>query len=374
MTRQEKDRQNELMVDDLVRRGAIRDARVERAFRAVRRHWFLPTVNASDVYVDRAVVTHRDDRGVAISSSSQPALMARMLEQLSVEPGMAVLEVGTGTGYNAALLGRLVGPEGTVLTVDLDAAIAGAARGHLAAAVASNVTVVAGDGWAPMGTIFDRIEVTVGVSDLSPAWVEKLAPDGVLVAPLWLRAGQQASFAFRRVAGGLESASVEPCGFMRIRGAGAGGPTYQRVGAWTVSLDGPSPDEVRVLGDLLASGSSLRPAPPLERGWFTPIALGEPDAVHLFSEGTEGPVIWTGVLSVSPPGLAVVETEPRRETIRSFGSEEPLARLLDLIDQAPAVDPSHLAVSAVPAGGEVEAGDALATLARPNFTFVVRSG
>ena len=320
------------------------------------------------------MVTRRSQDGVAISSSSQPALMAQMLEQVDVRAGMAVLEIGTGTGYNAALLGRLAGPAGAVLTVDVDPAVTGPARRHLAGAGASNVEVVTGDGWEPeTDATFDRIEVTVGVWDLSPAWLALLEPGGVLVAPLWLRAGQQASIAFRRANGRLESTSVRPCGFMRMRGPGAGEPTYLQVGSWTVALDHTGPERVRALAALLDTDSSVQRVPVLQRGWFTPIALGEPDAVNLFADGPTGPVVRSGILQVEPPGLAVVETKPpAADVIRSFGDDEARRRLVDLLQTAPALDPSQLAVSALPTGEDVDSDGAVATLIRPNFTFVVR--
>ena len=368
------------MVDELVAAGAIGDRRIERAFRAVRRDWFLPDARLEDVYLDRAVVTHRGPDGVPISSSTQPALMADMLGQLAVERGMSVLEVGTGTGYNAAILGRLVGRTGTVVTVDVDRAVAQPAERHLRAAGASNVTVVTGDGWAPLGrdAAFERIEVTVGAWDISPAWVEQLRRGGVLVVPLWLRAGQQASIAFRKVDHRLESISVVPCGFMRMRGPGAGEPSYRPLGAWTVSLDRQDPEALGLLAALLDGEPSTRPAPSLERGWFTPIALAEDDAVHLFADGDDGPVICAGVLQASPAGLAVVESQPLADppvaaTIRVFGSDTALARLMDLLDRHPAIDVSRLSISATPTGDELDGrGGALARLVRPHFTLVVR--
>jgi protein-L-isoaspartate(D-aspartate) O-methyltransferase len=368
------ERLHDQLVDGLRRGGSIRDPQVEAAFRAVRRHWFLPEAALEDVYRDVAVVTHRDEHGVAVSSSSQPALMARMLEQLSVQPGMAVLEIGTGTGYNAALLGQLVGLAGTVLTVDVDPAVTGPAKRHLAAAGASNVEVITADGWqVETGARSDRIEVTVGAWDLSPAWVDALEPGSVLVVPIWLRAGQQASVAFRKAGARLESISVVPCGFMRMRGPRAGAPTYRRLGEWTVTLDDASPERIDVLAALLGSDSSVRHIPPLERGWFTSIALGDAGAVNLFAPGRSGSVVRSGILQMSPPGLAVVETSPpAADVIRAFGDEGPLRRLLDLLDQAPAIDPAGLAISAVPAGEDVDDDGALATLARPNFTLVVR--
>lgn len=377
MTRPEEDdaeRLHDQLVDGLRRRGATRDPRVEAAFRSVRRHWFLPETALEDVYRDLALVTHRDEHGLAISSSSQPALMARMLEQLSVQPDMAVLEIGTGTGYNAALLGQLVGLGGTVVTIDVDPAVTGPAKRHLAAAGASNVEVVTADGWElENGARFDRIEVTVGAWDLSPAWVAALEPGGVLVVPIWLRAGQQASVAFHKVGRGLESVSVWPCGFMRMRGPGAGEPTYHRLGPWTVTLDRASSERVAVLAALLAEEPSVHRIPPLERGWFTSIALREAGAVNLFGDGPPGSVIRSGILQVSPPGLAVVETRPpAADVILAFGDEEPRRRLLDLLGRRPAIDPADLAIAAVPAGQDVEDDGALAALVRPNFTLVVR--
>lgn len=376
MTRPEEDeaeRLHDQLVDGLRRAGAIRDPPVETAFRAVRRHWFVPEAAVEDVYRDLALVTHRDEHGIPVSSSSQPALMALMLEQLAVSPGMAVLEIGTGTGYNAALLGQLVGPAGTVLTIDVDPAVTGPAQRHLAAAGASNVEVVTADGWGlEHEARFDRIEVTVGAWDLSPAWVAALDPSGVLVVPIWLRAGQQASVAFRKVGDRLESASVEPCGFMRMRGPGAGEPTYRRLGPWTVTLDHASPERVDVLGALLAGDSSVHRIPPLGRGWFTSIALRDDGAVNLFAEGRPGSVVRSGILQVSPPGLAVVETAPpAADVVRAFGDEEPLRRLLALLDRGPAIDPADLAISAFPAGVDIDDDGALATLVRPNFTLVV---
>ena len=368
------------MVDHLVQRGDIREPRVERAFRTVRRHWFLPDTPLDDVYCDRAVVTHRGPDGVPVSSSSQPATMARMLEQLRVEPGLAVLEIGTGTGFNAALLSHLVAPNGTVVTVDVDPAIAAAATQHLIRAEAPNVSVVAGDGWARLvgASLFDRIETTVGVWDLSPTWVDRLRRGGVLVAPVWLRAGLQASVAFQKIDGKLESISVEPCAFMRMRGPGAGQPTYQQLGSWTVSLDRPDAETARVVATLLETEPRTEPAPALDPGWFTPIALSEAGALHLFSLGSKGPVTRAGILDSCAPGLAVVESHPGAnppavQTIRAFGSgsHQPLRRLLDLIHHSAPIDLRQLAVSAIPAGQPVDDRGALATLTRPNFTLVI---
>src|SRR5262249_53872868 len=114
-------------------RGAARDEAVARALLTVPRHAFLPDIAIDQGYRDDAIVTKRDRDGVPISSSSQPTIMAIMLDQLGVEPGHRVLEIGAGTGYNAALLAQLVGPAGEVTSIDIDEDVVERARAGLAA-------------------------------------------------------------------------------------------------------------------------------------------------------------------------------------------------------------------------------------------------
>lgn len=206
------------LVEQLRAQGALHDAAVERALRAVPRHVFLPDSPLTEAYADIAVATHWED-GMAVSSASQPAIVAFMLEQLQVAPGMRVLEIGAGTGYNAALLCELAGPTGAVTTIDIDPQITAEASAHLAAAGYPAAHVVTGDGavgW-PLGAPYDRIELSVGASDIAPAWFEQLAEGGVLVLPLWLGASD-VSVALRKQDGALVSESLTPCGFMRLRG------------------------------------------------------------------------------------------------------------------------------------------------------------
>lgn len=211
------------LVWHLVYTGVLRDVRVRDAMLAVPRHLFLPGESLARAYADDAVATKRTAAGVAISSASQPAVVALMLEQLNVQPGMRVLEIGAGTGYNAALLRVLAGDAGRVTTVDIDADITAGAARHLEAAGIAGVRIVTADGangYAPDAP-YDRIILTVGAGDIAPAWVEQLAPDGLLVLPLRVGAGQFAvAFGrFGRERDRLRSRSVLPCGFMPLRGA-----------------------------------------------------------------------------------------------------------------------------------------------------------
>ena len=97
------------MVAYLRERGRLGDPRVAAALGQVPRHVFVSGADLPEAYADRAVVTHHRD-GVPTSSASQPTVVAMMLEQLRPPVGGRVLEIGAGTGYNAALLSVLVGP------------------------------------------------------------------------------------------------------------------------------------------------------------------------------------------------------------------------------------------------------------------------
>jgi protein-L-isoaspartate(D-aspartate) O-methyltransferase len=144
--------------------------------------------------------------------------MGIMLEQLGLEPGHKVLEIGAGTGYNAALMAHIVGETGQVVTVDIDEDLVEAAREHLRAAGCEQVQVVCADGGYgyPDLAPFDRIILTVGAPDITPAWWEQLKPAGRIVLPLMLK-GSMKSVAFERVEDHLRSLSVQDCGFIQLR-------------------------------------------------------------------------------------------------------------------------------------------------------------
>lgn len=210
------------LVERLGQEGVLGGPAVAEAFSAVPRHLFLPGFPLEQVYADQAVAVKRDG-GEWLSSSSQPAMMAIMLNQLGLAPGLRVLEVGAGTGYNAALLAHIVGPSGKVISLDIDADLAAAARANLVAAGFPEVEVRHADGalGAPDAAPFDRIIVTAGAWDLLPAWREQLAPDGRIVVPVTVLPGVMLSLALERRGEVWEAVSARPCGFVRLRGAEA---------------------------------------------------------------------------------------------------------------------------------------------------------
>jgi protein-L-isoaspartate(D-aspartate) O-methyltransferase len=227
---------------------ALTSDAVAQAFRTVPRERFVPGSALEEVYRDQAIVTKNED-GVPVSSSSQPAMMALMLEQLDVRPGLNVLEIGSGTGYNAALLSELVGPSGSVTTIEIDPEVVAWARERLSGAGYDRVRVIegdGGDGW-PDGALYDRIELTVGAADIAPAWVEQLKAGGILVLPLWINT-VQICLALVKEDGGLRSVSSLPCGFTRIRGRLAGRDQYRELLPGVILSTGagaPSDDVVR---------------------------------------------------------------------------------------------------------------------------------
>jgi protein-L-isoaspartate(D-aspartate) O-methyltransferase len=184
-------------------KGAIRSQAVERAFVTVRRDRCLTSFHTPDgvvdvpqdsvppadvldrVYSDQALITYFDERGAPCSSSSQPALVAGMLEALELGPGMRVLEVGAGTGYNAALLATITAAP--VVTIDTSERVAAEARAALRRlGLDDQVTVVHGDGYHgwPAGAPYERIIVTCGCVGLSPRWLAQLAPGGLALVPV----------------------------------------------------------------------------------------------------------------------------------------------------------------------------------------------
>ncbi len=210
---------NQALVDELKSMGCIQTPRVEAAFQAVLRHRFIPETPLEEVYSNRVILTKQDQNGQWISSSSQPAIMAIMLEQLDLEPGQKVLEIGAGTGYNAALMAHIVGETGQVVTVDIDDDLVEAAQAHLRVAGFDQVQVVCADGGYGYkdAALFDRIILTVGASEIAPAWWEQLKPEGRIVLPLMLT-GAMKSVAFVKVSNHFSSISVKHCGFMPLRG------------------------------------------------------------------------------------------------------------------------------------------------------------
>ena len=161
----------------------ITDEAVLHAFSATPRHLFLPGMDLDQVYRDDALPT-RWDGNRPTSSSTQPSLMAQMIEALALDPGDRVLEIGVGTGYNAAVITRVTGAP--VVSVDVQSDVVTDARAALTRAGVSNVRVEHGDGYDgfPGAGPYERIVVTCGVRGIPPGWLDQLTDGGFVLAPL----------------------------------------------------------------------------------------------------------------------------------------------------------------------------------------------
>jgi protein-L-isoaspartate(D-aspartate) O-methyltransferase len=218
------------MVRELRDLGAITSQSLAGAVAAVPRHLFALGEPLKAAYAaDRALVIKRDQDGTALSSLSAAHIQVVMLEQAGIEPGMRVLEVGSG-GYNAALVAELVGDAGRVVSVDIDAEIVERARRCLDAAGYGQVEVVHSDASAgvPEHAPFDRVIVTAGAWDVPSAWLAQLSRRGRIVVPLRMR-GLTRSIAFDRDGEGLVSDSYRLCGFVPMQGDGAYAERLVRV-------------------------------------------------------------------------------------------------------------------------------------------------
>jgi protein-L-isoaspartate(D-aspartate) O-methyltransferase len=371
------------LVEDLVARHALSSESVGQAFLAVPRHLFVPETPVDEAYLaDRAIPTHFDERGVSISSSSAPSIMAIMLELLRVAPGQRVLEIGAGTGYNAALLAHLVGEAGSVTTIDIDEEVAREASGHLAEVGVEGVEVLCQDGWLgeDRSAPFDRIIATVECWDISPHWFGQLGQGGVLVLPLALGPGLTMAVAFEKVGQSLISRSMAYCGFMPLRGPHAGPENRALVSRsdekasgltedskWLAVFPDATPERRDILQGLLAGGvTRTAAAPPLITGWNVRLVLEEPDPIYLFEVGAEPPRTAMGLFDSDRRSLALVEGA----TITSFGSGTCLERIVDCLSAAKAFDLLALRITATSNRPSHDKEDVV-FLGRPSFTLAI---
>jgi protein-L-isoaspartate(D-aspartate) O-methyltransferase len=364
---------------------------VADAFATVPRERFVPPMPLERVYrVDEAIPTRFDEEGVSISSSSAPSIMAVMLEMLEVAPGQRVLEIGTGTGYNAALLARLVGSGGSVWTIDIDPTISDDAVANLAQAGVEGVRVVTGDGWLGQpGQTFDRMMATAECWDVAPAWVQQLAEGGFLILPMWLRPGLSLAVAFEKTRGALVSRSLCYCGFMPLRGPHGGPPRRALVPdvpwdgeigddgddagdrgdsrrQWIALFDDANAERIAVLRSLLRSPGSVRPTPATFPGWNLRLVLEHPDpicVITLFPPLRDA----LGLFDAELSSLAVIEGG----LLHCFGHPSCADRLERLLSSPRTLALSELSITAVPHGSPRPKG-AMSVMERPDHDFVVQ--
>ena len=359
------------MVDQL-KIGLVLTEAVERGLRALPREAFLPGTDLDRVYSGTVVPTKWDAGGMAISASSEVGVMAVMADQLALAEGQRVLEIGSGTGYNAALLASIVGERGRVTTVEIDPDLAAGAREHLCRTGFDRVDVRAADGWLGWadGAPYDRIELTASASDLSPHWVEQLTDDGRLVAPLRTLAGSQMLVAFRKDATSLRSTTVRPGGFMPLRGASVDADGAIAVGDYEFELASASADAVRTATDLLAMDPRVQIGPPTQWGTYSALALSGQDTIALRRKRTMGGAV--GIIDPDGRGIAVMEmsggvVSGPLTLITTFGAPAVADRLRERLANLAREGQGMLSIVATPSNGATPAGDTV--IRRKNYTF-----
>ena len=171
------DARRDAMVETQIARRGVTDERVLDAMRKVPRERFVPPDQASRAYDDRALPIGRSQ------TISQPYIVAYMTEALRLSPGHRVLEIGTGSGYQAAILGELARE---VYSIEIVSPLAARASSTLKSLGYTNVQVRDGDGYAgwPEHAPFDRILITAAVQTIPQPLLDQLAPGGLLVAPV----------------------------------------------------------------------------------------------------------------------------------------------------------------------------------------------
>jgi protein-L-isoaspartate(D-aspartate) O-methyltransferase len=202
-------RERRRMVDEQLRARDIRSPRVLDAMRAVPRHLFVPEAQRGDAYGDFPLpIGH----GQTIS---QPYIVAFMTESLDVGAGHRVLEIGTGSGYQAAVLSTLAKE---VYTIEIVAPLAESASGTLSSLGYRNVHVRTGNGYLgwPEHAPYDRIMVTAAPDAVPPALLEQLKVGGLMAIPIGT--GYQELHILRRTATGTETLRTLPVRFVPMTG------------------------------------------------------------------------------------------------------------------------------------------------------------
>ncbi|HEX2058626.1 MAG TPA: protein-L-isoaspartate(D-aspartate) O-methyltransferase [Actinomycetota bacterium] len=199
-------RDNEGLVA-LIRRE-LGEGPIARAFEAVDRGGFVPP-GSSDVYRDRPVPIPEGQ------TTSQPSLIARMIEALDPQPGDRVLEIGTGFGYQTAVLAKLCKE---VVSMERWETLAEAARRNLAAAGTQNADVIVGDGWkgCPERAPFDGIVVGAAATEVPEPFVEQLNDGGRLVIPVKRRGSDEVTLYVKRKGELVPTRLVTPARFVPL--------------------------------------------------------------------------------------------------------------------------------------------------------------
>jgi protein-L-isoaspartate(D-aspartate) O-methyltransferase len=211
---------------------------VEKAYLETPRHAFVSRyrewgtkewheINADNLiehlaklYASRVLILFGDDDEDIRSTISEPTFVLRMLDMLRLEPGQRVFELGAGSGWNAALMGHLVGPSGHVYSLEIIPELARQATENIKALRIETVSIIEGDGgngYAP-GAPYDRGIFTAGTFDLPQYFYQQIKEDGLLLVVIKTEGGGDTLFILKKAGDHFESADSMQCGFVQMRG------------------------------------------------------------------------------------------------------------------------------------------------------------
>lgn len=213
-------------------------SRIKEAFLNTPRHLYIkkykeqpttPWITVTDenlgslipmLYADRPLFLHDEPGDEFKSTISQPHIVLRMLEMLQLEPGHTVFEVGAASGWDAALMGALVGNEGHVYSAEIIPAMAQQARENIEQAQIQNVTILesdAGFGYEAKAP-YDRIIFTAAAHDLPACFFSQLKDGGILLLVLTVAGGGEVLLQFKKTGDHFETMQVSKCRFVRMTG------------------------------------------------------------------------------------------------------------------------------------------------------------
>jgi protein-L-isoaspartate(D-aspartate) O-methyltransferase len=269
----------------LVEGGFIQSKEVKSAFLTTPRHLFLPEVDLKEAYTDGSVITKQIGI-VPTSSSTAPSLMASMLEILHLKKGLKVLEIGTGTGYNAAILAKLVDDPENVFSVDIDKDTIKEAGQNLLKIGCGDITLRCVDGadGLPQYAPYDRIIVTASVKTIPQPLVDQLKVGGIIVLPIWFNGTQIAPSLQKQKGGSFIGTSTMIGGYMELRSK-----SYQKAASkLLVCSENPSLFKESEVISLLKKSYKEKALPfsgilpPRASNFYVFLALHEPKSVEIF--------------------------------------------------------------------------------------------
>jgi protein-L-isoaspartate(D-aspartate) O-methyltransferase len=172
------------------------------------------------IYADAPLILFADEEGNVLSTIGQPGFILQMLDLLQLEPGHWVFELGAGSGWNAAMMGRLVGPEGHVYCVEIIPQVAKTAEENIKAQIITNVSIIeadGGEGYAAEAP-YDRAIFTAGTYDLPRPFYWQIKEGGLLLVVVKSEGGGDNLFLLRKVNNHFQSTLSMPCGFVEMTG------------------------------------------------------------------------------------------------------------------------------------------------------------